>query len=207
MRVARKLSPSIKSFSGLVIDMTRVDQKRWQTSATERKQLGQQRLGLPIHATLDALVLAVDGKSWTDVQREPARYYFDKMIGWWLLRLIDGALSDAQLQAVAPEDVKAITLLLVRDMFRHNSLLLRPQTADAGWVEELFTEVAAALQVPADRLHDDGQPYELEDIDNCGWARALAAPFGVIPEKLFACHSAIVTGAQQEFGTRGTRLH
>jgi hypothetical protein len=129
------------------------------------------------------------------------------MIGWWLLRLMDGALSDTQLQAVAPEDVKAVTMLLLRDMFRHNSLLLRPQTADAGWVDELFEEVAADLELPAGRLRDDGQPYEIEAIDNCAWATTLAAPFGFPAEKLFACHSAIVTGAQQEFGSRNTRLH
>jgi len=211
-RVARKVSPSVKTFPGLVIEMTRLDQKRWQTSATlmdtpgvesgtvARKQVGQQRLGAPIHATLDALVSAVDRKPWTDFQREPVRYYFDKMIGWWLLRLMDGALSDPQLQAVASDDVKAVTLLLVRDMFRHNSRLLRPQTANAAWIDELFEELAASLELPAGRLRDDGQPYEIEDIDNCAWARTLAAPFGLPAEKLFACHSAIVTGALEEFG-------
>jgi len=59
---------------------------------------------------------------------------------------------------------------------------------------------AADLNLPAARLHDDGQPYEIEDIDNCGWAETLAAPFGLPPEKLFVCHHAIVTGVQEEFG-------
>jgi hypothetical protein len=211
-RVARKLSPSVSAFPGLVIEMTRLDQGGWHINATltdqqgaesrtpERKQLGQQRLGAPISATFDALVSAVDQKPWTDFRREPVGYYFSKMIGWWLLRLMDSALSDTQLQAVAPEEVKAVTLLLFRDMFRHNSRLLRPQTADAGWVDELFKEVAADLELPPIRLRDDGQPYEIDDIDNAGWARRLAAPFGIPAEKLFACHSAIVTGAQEEFG-------
>jgi hypothetical protein len=166
----------------------------------ERKQLGQQRLGLPVSATFEALVTVVDEKQWADFQREPVGYYFSKMIGHWLLRLMDNALSDEQMQAVAPEDVKAITLLLFRDMFRHNSHLLRPQTSGA-WVEELFQEIAAALELPAVRLADDGQPYEIVDIDNCVWATTLAAPFGFPGEKLFACHSAIVTGAQEEFGS------
>ena len=213
-RVARKLSPSVSTFPGLVIEMTRLDQSRWHTNATlmdkqgvesrtmERKQLGQERLGAPIGATFDALISAVDQKSWADFRREPVGYYFRKMIGWWLLRLMDGALSDRQLQAVAPEDVKAVTLLLFRDMFRHNSRLLRPRTPDDGWVDDLFEEVAADLELPAVRLHDDGQPYEIDDIDNCGWARMLAAPFGFPAEKLFACHSAIVTGAEEEFAGR-----
>ena len=213
-RVARKLSPSVRTFPGLVIEMTRLDQSRWHINATlvdkqgvesrtiERKQLGQQRLRAPIGATFDALISAVDKKPWADFQRDPVGYYFSKMIGWWLLRLMDGALSDSQLQDVAAEDVKAVTLLLFRDMFRHNNRLLRPQTPDAGWVDELFEEVAADLELPSVRLDDDGQPYDVDDIDNCGWARTLAAPFGFPAEKLFACHSAIVTGAQEEFPTR-----
>ena len=46
----------------------------------------------------------------------------------------------------------------------------------ASWVDELFDEVAADLELPAVRLRDRGQPYEIEDIDNCGWATTLAAP-------------------------------
>jgi len=165
----------------------------------QRKQLGQQRLGAPIGDTFNALVTAVDQKPWPDFQREPVGYYFSKMVGSWLIRLMDSALSDKQLAAVQPEDVKAITLLLFRDMFRHNSRLLRPETAEPGWVEDLFKEIAAELKLPAARLHDDGQPYEIEDIDNCGWAETLAAPFGLPAEKLFVCHHAIVTGVQEEF--------
>jgi hypothetical protein len=74
------------------------------------------------------------------------------------------ALSDRQLQAVAPEDVKAVTLLPFRDMFRHNSRLRRPRTADDRWVDGLFEEVAAdEPELSAGRLHDDGQPYEIDD--------------------------------------------
>jgi len=167
----------------------------------DRKQIGQQRLGAPIGDTFNALINAVDQKPWPDFQREPVGYYYSKMIGAWLLRLMDSALSDKQLQAVASDDVKVITLLLFRDMFRDNSRLLRPQTHEISWVEELFNEIAAHLQVPATRLRDDGQPYELNDVGNCGWARILGAPFGLPAEKLFVCHSAIVTGVQKDFGT------
>ncbi len=121
------------------------------------------------------------------------------MIGAWLLRLLENALSDERLGAVVPEDVTAITLLLFRDMFRHNSDFLRPDTPDAGWVEGLFQEVAGDLKLPLFRLRDNGQAYELENMGNCGWARTLAEPFGLPAEKLFACHSAIVTGAREEF--------
>lgn len=167
----------------------------------DRKHVGQQRLGVPVTATFDALVNAVDRKPWTDFQREPVGYYFNNMIGTWLLRLMDGALSDRQLSAVAPDDVTAITLLLFRDMFRHNFRLLRSDTPDATWVEDLFLELASNLKLSAARLRDGGQPYELDDMDNCGWATTLVAPFGFPGEKLFACHSAIVTGIQEEFGS------
>jgi len=150
----------------------------------DRKKLGLQQLGAPVMATFDALVNAIDQKPWTDFQREPVGYYFSKMIGGWLLRLMDNALSDEQLRAVSPADVTALTLLLFRDMFRHNSRLLRPAAPDARWVEELFLEVAGDLKLPATRLRDDGQGYELDDMANCGWARMLGATFGLPAEKL-----------------------
>jgi hypothetical protein len=166
----------------------------------DRKQLGQQQLGAPVTAAFEALVDTVDQKPWPDFHREPVGYYFSKMLGGWLLRLMDNALSDEQLRAVSPPEVSVTALLLLRDMFRHNSNLLRPDARGAPWVEELFQEVAEKLGLPGDRIRDDGQPYELDDMENCGWAKAIAAPFGIVPEKLFACHSAIVTGAIKEFG-------
>ena len=62
-----------------------------------RKELGQQRLGAPIGDTFNALIAAVDEKPWADFQREPVGYYFSKMIGSWLIKLMDSALSDQQL--------------------------------------------------------------------------------------------------------------
>ncbi len=153
----------------------------------DRKQLGQQKLGVPVMASFEALVDSVDRKSWADFQREPVGYYFNKMIGHWVLRLIDNALSDAQLAAVDSTDVKVLVLSLFRDMFRHNHCLLRPSLKDGKWVEKLFGELGDQLQVPADRLADDGQPYEIEDMAGCDWAKRLGA-FGVPGEKLFACH-------------------
>jgi hypothetical protein len=191
------LGNRLRNEAGIVVNEQAVESR-----TPERKQLGQERLGAPIRDTFDALIRAVDRKPWGDFRRAPVAYYFKKMIGWWLLRLMDGALSDKQLRAVAAEDVKAITLLLFRDMFRHNSRLLRPRTPDDDWVDDLFEEVAADLELPDARLHDDGLPYEIDDIDKCEWARTLAAPFGFPPEKLFACHSAIVTGAEEEFAGR-----
>ncbi len=168
----------------------------------DRKQLGQQQLGAPVMQAFEALVDVVDQKTWPDFWREPVGYYFNKMIGGWLLRLMDNALSDAQLQAVKREEVAVIVLSLFRDMFRHNSTLLRPKTRDASWVEPLFQEVAKKLGLQARAISDGGQPYDVDDMGNCGWAKTITAPFGIPPEKLFACHSAIVTGVVEEFGSR-----
>jgi len=165
----------------------------------DRTQLGLQRVGAPAMAAYGALINAAGRENWPDFQRQPADYYANRMVAGWLPRLIDGALSDQQLQDLAPGEVAAFTLLLLRDMFRHNSALLRPHARDAAWIDELFLSVAAALGLPQSRLHDDGQPYELEDIDACPWAKTLAAPFGIIPEKLFITHGAIVMGAREEF--------
>lgn len=151
-------------------------------------------------AAFDALVDAVDRQKWPDFQREPIGYYFSRMIAVWLPWLMDHALSDEQLNAVSSVDVTALTLLLFRDMFRHNCRLLRPDSQNADWVEELFYELASELGVSKAKLHDDGQPYDLEDIGNCEWARSLALPFGLPAEKLFACHSSIVAGARDEYG-------
>jgi hypothetical protein len=93
----------------------------------ERRQLGQQRLGAPVMTAFEALIEAVDANSWSDFRREPVRYYFDRMIGAWLLRLMDSALSDEQLAAVPASQVYRVVVLLFRDMFRHNSDVLRPE--------------------------------------------------------------------------------
>jgi hypothetical protein len=46
----------------------------------DRKQVGQQRLGAPVMGTFDAIVEAVDRKSWPDFQRASVGYYFSKMM-------------------------------------------------------------------------------------------------------------------------------
>ena len=166
----------------------------------DRKQIGQQRLGTPLMATFEALVDTIDQKGWHDFNRGPVGYYFTKMLGHWLLHLMDKSLTDEQLQLVSPEDVRVATLLLLRDMFRQNPDLLRPGIRSDSWVEPLFMEVVIKLAVSVDRFDDDGQPYELEDTSNCGWAESIAKPFGIIPQKLFACHSAIIEGVRSEFG-------
>jgi hypothetical protein len=172
----------------------------------DRTQLALQRIGAPAMAAYGALVNAATRENWPDFQRQPADYYANRMVAGWLPRLIDGALTEARLQDLPADEVATFTLLLLRDMFRHNSALLRPQAQGAGWVETLFAAVASGIGLPPSRLKDDGRPYELEDIDACQWAKTLAAPFGIIPEKLFITHGAIVMSAREEFrwGRRGS---
>ena len=164
-----------------------------------RKQLGQQRLGTPVMDAFGAVVDCVERERWPDFRREPVRFYYDRMVGNWLLRLMDTALSDEQLARVGAQQVYGLVLSLLRDMLRHNAALIRPEVPSAGWVDTLIGKAADSLGVPRASLADDGQPYELDDMANCGWARALSAPFGLVPEKLFACHSSIVTGVREEY--------
>ena len=166
----------------------------------DRSFLGAQRVADPVTEAYRTLYAAVERKGWTDFNWDAVSYYYDRMICNWLLQLIDNALSDAQLEAVKPAEVHLIVLLLFRDLFRHHASLLRPSDTNGAWIEPLFQEIARELRVPAEGFQDDGQPYDLVDMKNCGWAKQLAAPFGLPPEKLSVCHSAIVTGVVEELG-------
>ncbi len=63
-------------------------------------------------AAYEALVDTADQKSWEDFNRKPVSYYFEKMIGHWLLNLMDKALTDKQLAAVEPVQVQILVLSL-----------------------------------------------------------------------------------------------
>jgi hypothetical protein len=167
----------------------------------DRASLGATNVAEPLTEAFDNLCAAVQRKGWADFHRQPVFYYYDRMMGNWLLQLIDNALSDAQLAAVRPAEVHRIVLLLIRDMFRHHSGLLRPAAFDGAWVEQLFQEIATGLHLPADAIKDDGTPYGLGDLQNCRWANDLAEPLGLPAEKLFVCHVAIVTGITEELGS------
>jgi hypothetical protein len=166
----------------------------------DRALLGAKRVADPLTEAHRTLYGSVEQKGWSDFNWDPLSYYYDRMICNWLLQLIDNALSDVQLEGVKPAEVHLIVLLLFRDMFRHHSGLLRPAASNAAWVEPLFQEIASELRIAGEDIQDDGQPYELDDVKNCGWAKLLAVPFGLPAERLFVCHSAIVTGITEEFG-------
>jgi hypothetical protein len=168
-----------------------------------RAFLGAKHVADPLTEAYRTLYAVVEQKAWPDFNSDGVSYYYDRMICNWLLQLIDNALSDAQLEAVKPAEVHL--LLLFRDMFRHHAELLRPGATNGAWVEPLFQEIASELRLPAEGIKDNGQPYELDDMKNCGWAQPLAAPFGLPAEKLFVCHSAIVTGITEELGSGGSK--
>jgi hypothetical protein len=168
----------------------------------DRSHLGAEKIGEPVIEAYRTLHALGEQKSWPDFNWEPVNYYYNRMIGSWLLELIDNSLSDVQLEAVKREQVTLIVLLLFRDLFRHHSNLLRPAAANASWVEPFFQEVASDLRLADEAIEDNGLPYEIDngDLQNCTWAKLLAAPFGLPAEKLLVCHSAIVTGVTEEFG-------
>jgi hypothetical protein len=163
--------------------------------ADSRALAGQQNVGMPLMKTFGAVIDAVDAQGWEDFHREPVGRYFDLMFGQWVPRLLDRALDDEKLQSLDPLEVRVLTFVLLRDLFRHNHAILRPQQPDADWVEPLFENLADQLGIPAERLVYGVEPFELDDMSKRQWAEALAAPFGIMPQKLFAAHSACVTGA------------
>ena len=120
----------------------------------DRTEVGQQRVGEPISALIDAILNSIQKAAWQDFDIRPLLYYTEKMVGKWLLHYIDQSLSDRQLLAISAEEVQTPALLLIRDMFRHHSRLIRPRTQDVSWVESLFREVAAELQLPTGPLDD-----------------------------------------------------
>jgi hypothetical protein len=167
-----------------------------------RAMLGAKRVADPLTEAYRALYAVVEQQAWSDFNWDPVSYYYDRMICNWLLQLIDNALSDAQLEAVKPLAVHVIVLSLFRDAFRHHAKSIRTWTAHDEWVEFLFHNVASKLNLPIDALKDDGRAYpiEVDDLANCSWAKAVAVPFGLPPEKLLVCHSAVITGITEECG-------
>jgi hypothetical protein len=163
---------------------------------TERKLLGQAKVGFPLIRTFNALIETVDAEDWPDFRREPVGYYFKTALGHWVPSMIDHSLTDEQLNALQDADIQLPALLLLRDLFRHQHTLLRSSEPDAAWVEPLFTKVAERLFLPSGCLQDDGKPYDLENIDST-WAKPIAAPLGIMPEKLFMVHEACVTGCEE----------
>ena len=163
---------------------------------SDRKLLGQAKVGYPLIKTYNALIEEVDARNWPDFYREPVGYYFKTALGHWIPSMIDHSLSDQQLEALEDSDVQIPALLLLRDLFRHQHALLRKGEPDRAWIEPLFDSVAERLSLPSASLADESAPYNLEDIDGA-WSKRIAAPLGIMPQKLFMVHEACVTGCEE----------
>jgi len=166
-----------------------------------RVRLGQEKVGLPIMQTYEALGYTIDRKGWKRFRKQPIYYYFDRMLGQWLIESIDGCLDDAQLRELEPDESRIITLLLIRDMLRHNGEIVWWEGRSGAWIGAFFDEVAQQLDLPLDRFEDDGQPYNLAEGSETDWASRLARPLGISALELFASHAAIVKGVANNFKT------
>lgn len=163
---------------------------------SERKLLGQAKVGYPLIKTFKALNETIEAQNWPAFNREPVDFYFKTALGHWVPSMVDHSLTDEQLEALEDADAQIPALLLLRDLFRHQHTLLLNSQRDRAWVEPLFETVAERLNLPPSSLADDGMPYDLENIQSA-WAKAVAAPLGIMPEKLFAVHEACVTGCEE----------
>ena len=163
----------------------------------DRTSMGQEKVGIPQMEAVEALLTAVDGKGWSDFERPVVGYYLERMIGNHLLSLIDSGLDDDALRNLDSNEVRSINLILLRDHFRHNADVLRKEQ-DTSWIDNLFDLIFSKFQIPQEKHKQFREKFELDDIDNIGWAEELAKPFGFMPEKLFVCHSSIVTGVKED---------
>lgn len=164
--------------------------------SSDRALTGQARVGYPLIQAFKAVTETVEAQNWPDFRPEPVQFYFEKALGHWVPSMIDHTLTDEQLDAVQDEDVHVLAISLLRDLFRHQHAFLRSSEPSSVWVEPLFESIAQRLNLPPSRLQDDRVPYDLEDINSL-WPIPLTVPFGIMPQKLFAVHSACVTGCQE----------
>jgi hypothetical protein len=171
--------------------------------ARQRREISGARVATPILIVLDTLERELDHAAWSDVRQDAVEYYVEWMLCRSLPRVLD-SLPLAELDALPGEAVQRVTLLLLRDLFRHHAGWI--QTAERGEaavrrVDALFAIVAAGLAVALDE-----QPrYALDDLCDDAWAVSLCAMVGIHDPvqvaRLFVWHAAITTAVQE--GIRG----
>ena len=162
-----------------------------------RVRLGQEKVGLPMMQTYEALGYTVEGKGWKRFNQQPIYFYFDRMLGQWLIDTIDASLDDEQLGKLDPDESRIISLLLIRDMLRHNREIV--WNGKGQWIGPFINEIGKHLDLPSDRLADDGQAYDLQEQSNGDWAKRLALPFGIPAMKLFESHRNNVAEVAKKF--------
>lgn len=166
--------------------------------AESRSELGKVKVGLPLWSAFETVIETVEARGWSPFRPEPVRYYFDRVLGHWVPGWIDASHPGEELEALDPDEVEIFALLLLRDLFRHCHRSLRPDVEDGGWVETLFEDVVEELELPSARFAAESQPFELEDLEQLGWAERVAGPLKLKPPQLFVTHAACVTGAVEE---------
>jgi len=163
---------------------------------SDRLSLGQHKVGIPQQEVVEALIAEIDMQAWSDFNREIAMYYMDRMMFSELVKLLQSALSDENLEALDKKKIHWLNISLIRDHFRHNADLLRP-VENQAWVESLFDSLLEQFDIANSMYEEFESKFDLVTF-NAQWAKKLSEPFGMRSDKLFVAHAAIVTGPRDE---------
>ncbi len=169
-------------------------------SKEQRAALGRQRVGEPIANVIQAFVPALLAQPWAEeLDAQAVLDYVNNFLFGAFVQLIDESTEDlASLEAIEPEGVQRVVLLLLRDV------VARSLMASGGPGEEatmrsdgLIEQVAQDVGVSAEPVRAPALPLDTDDL-GAPWAGeameaiGLTARHGLI---LVVAHAAFVDAA------------
>ena len=144
----------------------------------DRTALGQKHFSTPLMEVCESLKKTIEKQEWADFNPDPIVHYYQSMIAGSLPEMVEQTLDEESIEDMDPSHVKIFGSLLMRDMFRRNHTLLRPNAKDGRWVESLFNAVAKQHSLPPEAFKDSGAPYDLEKPD-AQWAASMGGLMGL----------------------------
>lgn len=163
----------------------------------DRKELGQEKVGLPLMEAVMSVFKSVEKNNIEAFNKPVADYYIERVFYGRLLSLIDASQDDAALENLDENEVRFITLVLLRDHFRHNEDVLSKMEG-SNWIDDVFNSVFDDFSILSSKHEKFKEPFELENQESAKWADELSLPFGLVSFKLFILHSSIVTGVKED---------
>jgi hypothetical protein len=163
----------------------------------QRRELGAMRVATPLLEVLVLLERHLDAPAWEDLRQDAIEHYVEWMLCRSLPRILD-SLPLAGLDALRPEAVQRVTLLLVRDLCRQHAVWIQTAASDPAAarrrIETLFDEVAQRAGFGLDAV----ARFELDDVCRDAWAVELCAMVGIDDpvqiSRMFVWHAAVSAG-------------
>ncbi len=164
----------------------------------DRKELGQEKVGLPIMETFIYVFKTIEENTITGFNKSVADYYIDRVLSNRLIGLIDATMDDASLEKLDKNEVRFITLVLFRDHFKHNADIIS-EMEKTDWIDQVFDFVFDKFSIPSSKHEKFKEKLDFENKDKAiKWAQELSLPFGFEPFKLFILHNTVVTGVKED---------